>query len=301
MLQHILVGLDGSPLAESILPYVTTLAQSLKAGITLITVTHLPEEVLDEEHRVDLVQLVERAEVLARDYLRGIEKRLEPSGITVKSAVAVGDAPTEIVRYAAHNGIDLIALATHGRSGIQRWVYGSVAEEVLHTAQTPLLLIRPGHDAAPVAATVSQVALPLDGSPLAEAALPYAEQLAAALKTPLVLLRAVEPVYVFGEPAVGMTLGYEDILSTLTKAAQDYVEPLAAELRSKGLSASAVTPIGVPAGMIAQHAQAHPGTLVVMATHGRTGLLGTVLGSVARRVVQQAGAPTLLVRPSKIE
>lgn len=301
MAENILVGLDGSPLAESVLPYITSVAQALGAGITLMTVTHLPEEVVDAKRRADLEQLLEKAELITSDYLKKIEKRFEGTGVPVSSVVGVGDAANEIARYGCEHDVSLVALATHGRSGIQRWVYGSVAEEVLHRSCAPVLLIRPGDDAVPVATSVSQIVAPLDGSPLAEAALPQAVQLARAYNVPLVLLRAVEPVYVFGEPAGGIAVGFYDILDTLKQDAESYLRVKADELRSQGVPVTTAVPVGVPAAQIAQHAQVHPGTLLVMATHGRTGLLSAVLGSVARRVVQQAGAPVLLIRPDGAE
>ena len=161
MLQHILVGLDGSPLAETILPYVSTLAKGVSADVMLLHVVHLSEDMQrDEPYRL-LQPMIQQAKTQAQDYLSRVAQRLTDSGIKVRSGVMVGDAAAEIVRYAQQDGMDLIALATHGRSGLQRWVYGSVAEKVLHTTYTPLLLIRPtdGQVAAPPELT--QIVVPL--------------------------------------------------------------------------------------------------------------------------------------------
>lgn len=297
MLQRILVGLDGSPLAETVLPYVRTLSKGLRAEVTLFHVVHVPEELRKAERHPTLEQLIQRAEPQALDYLRKMEQQLTSVGVKARSVVDVGDAAVEIVEYADRERMDLIALATHGRSGVQRWLYGSVAETVLHTTRTPVLLIRPTEERTVQPHELNRILVPLDGSPLAEAVLPLAETLAAAFTVPIVLLRAVEPIYIFTEPTTGGGAAYPDILEALEEAAQGYLNERTADLRSKGFSVTTVIPTGSPAIEIGEYAQEHPGSLVVMATHGRTGIAGVLLGSVARRVLRQAGAPILLVRP----
>jgi nucleotide-binding universal stress UspA family protein len=205
---------------------------------------------------------------------------------------------TEIVRIAQQEGLDLIALATHGRSGLQRWIYESVAEKVLHTAQAPLLLIRPAEEQVQTPAQVNRIVVPLDGSPLAEAALPTAEALATQCKIPLALLRVVEVVSLTFVDPIGMTgMNYQTMLDSFPESADTYVNELAARLRAKGVVVETETPMGLPADKIVGYARDHAGSLVVMTTHGRTGLANVLLGSVARRVVQHGNVPTLLVRP----
>lgn len=299
MLQHILVGLDGSPLAETILAYVSTLAKGVSADVTLLHVVHLSEDMRrDEPYRL-LQPMIQQAETQAHDYLHRVAQRLTDAGIKTQSHVAMGEAAAEIVRYAQQDGMDLIALATHGRSGLQRWFYGSVAEKVLHTTYTPLLLIRPtdGQVAAPPELT--QIVVPLDGSPLAEAALPLAEALAASAKVPLVLLQVVEVLSLdFGDPTGMGYASYPQILDSLQEAAEDYLNQLAVTMRGKDFSVQTVAPVGLPADKIVRYAHEHPGCLVVMTTHGRTGFAGFVLGSVVRRVVLHGNTPTLVVRPT---
>lgn len=298
MVQQILVGLDGSPLAETILPYVSILAKGVGADVTLLHVVHVPEEVQEGE-RYQIVQpLIQQADIQAQDYLGRVAQQLTNTGLKVQSQVTMGDIAAAIVRYAQQKGMDLIALATHGRSGLQRWFHGSVAEKVLHTTQTPLLLIRPTEEQAAPAPQLTQIVVPVDGSPAAEAALPLAEALAASCKVPLVLVQVVETVSLsFADPG-GMGLSnYPQILEGLQEAADIYMQRLAATVSSKGFSIHTETPMGTPADKIAEYVHDHPGSLVVMTTHGRTGLAGLVLGSVARRVVQHGNTPTLVVRP----
>jgi nucleotide-binding universal stress UspA family protein len=195
--------------------------------------------------------------------------------------------------------MDLIALATHGRSGLQRWFYGSVAEKVLHTTHTPLLLIRPTEEQVTVPQKLTQIVVPVDGSPMAEAALPLAETLAAHCQVPLVLLRVVETVSLSFADSTGIGFAsYPQVLESLQEAAESYLQQLTTTMGSKGFSVQTEAPVGLPADLIVGYAHEHPGSLVVMTTHGRTGLAGFVLGSVARRVVQHGNTPTLVVRPA---
>jgi nucleotide-binding universal stress UspA family protein len=292
-----MVGLDGSPLAEAILAYVSTLAKGLGAEVTLLHVVHLSQDMQRDEPSRLLQPAIQQAETQAQDYLNRVAQRLTDSGIKVRSRVAVGDTATEIVRAAQQEGMDLIALATHGRSGLKRWVYGSVADKVLHTTQTPLLLIRPLDGQRAVAPELTQIVVPLDGSPLAEAALPLAETLAANANVPLILLRVVEVLALdFADP-IGMSYAsYPQILDSLQAATEEYLTQRAASVRGTGVSVHTEAPVGLPADKIVGYAHEHPGSLVVMTTHGRTGFAGFVLGSVARRVVLLGNTPTLIVR-----
>jgi nucleotide-binding universal stress UspA family protein len=298
MLQHILVGLDGSPLAETILAYVSTLAKSVDADVTLLHVVHLPEDMREGEHYQTLQPHIQQAETQAHDYLRRVAQRLTDAGVKNQSRMTAGGAAVEIVRYAQQEKMDLIALATHGRSGLQRWFYGSVAEKVLHTTHTPLLLIRPTAEQAAPALELTQLVVPVDGSPLAEAALPLAQALAASCKVPLVLLRVVETVSLaFADPTGISFASYPQILDGLQEAAESYLNQRAATIRGQGVSVHTEAPVGLPADKIVTYAHEHPGSLVVMSTHGRTGLAALALGSVARRVVLHGNTPTLMVRP----
>jgi nucleotide-binding universal stress UspA family protein len=299
MLQHILVGLDGSPLAETILAYVSTLAKRLGTDVTLLNVVHLSEDMQREEISRVLQPSLEQAKTRAQAYVRRVAQRLNEAGITTHSRVVMGEAATEVVRYAQQEHMDLIALATHGRSGLQRWFYGSVADKVLHTAHTPLLLIRPVEPQELPPQDLSAIVVPLDGSPLAEGALPVAAAMATRCNAPLILLRVIEIVSIaFADPTGMAGTNYQPLLDSLQHAADNYLNALAGSLRSKGVHVQTATPLGAPAEKIVEYAREHPGSLVVMSTHGRSGLTSVMLGSVARRVVLQGNAPTLVVRPT---
>jgi nucleotide-binding universal stress UspA family protein len=151
MYERILVPLDGSALAEEVLPHAVQVARCAEgAEMTLIqvvaTVTMVaatdPMAASGAEAAVAM-QATDAAEEEAAAYLREVAARPELQGIPVQTVVTRGSAAREIIRYAQENGIDLISMSTNGRSGLGRLVFGSVADEVLREAGIPILLIRP--------------------------------------------------------------------------------------------------------------------------------------------------------------
>jgi nucleotide-binding universal stress UspA family protein len=137
MFKKILVPLDGSKLAEGILPQVEWLAKALNGEVTLLRVAlahTFPGQNLIE-HEVNVVREAEA-------YLAKIESVLSSVGIQVKSVVCYGHEAQEILAYARENNYDLIAMSTHGRSGLTQFVLGSVANKIIHAAKVPILLCR---------------------------------------------------------------------------------------------------------------------------------------------------------------
>jgi len=133
---------------------------------------------------------------------------------------------------------------------------------------------------------------------VAEAVLPTAEALAGQCKIPVVLLRVVEPFPFSFVDASGVAgVDYQAVLNSLQEAADSYLGEISAALRGKNLNVLTEAPMGTPVHEIVRYTEEHTGSLVVMATHGRSGLANVLLGSVARGVVQHGNTPTLLVRP----
>lgn len=143
MYRKILVPLDGSELAEQILPHAEGLAKLGQGEVILFYVV----PVIRGFEEAELSPEALREQIAARGgqaskYLQRIEEDLKQKGVTARSAVTDGDPATRIVDFAEEEGVDLIAMSTHGRSGLSRWVLGSVAEKVLRTATKPVLLTR---------------------------------------------------------------------------------------------------------------------------------------------------------------
>jgi nucleotide-binding universal stress UspA family protein len=142
-MKRIVLPLDGSPTAESVLPVVADLARAGGGSVCLLRVMPLPSNCEDADGRVIAYadQEMERLEAEARDYLRTVEMRL--GALSIESHVRFGDPLHEILKEADAFGADLIAVTTAGRSGVGRAVLGSVAERVFRKAGTPVLLYRP--------------------------------------------------------------------------------------------------------------------------------------------------------------
>jgi len=150
MYEKILIPLDGSKVAEAVLPdvedLVTRMSDSTSVQVTLLQViTNLTYNVLTPE---ELAQVPYSAADLKKikqkslNYLEKVAKQLRAKGIDVNTATAVGNAAEEIIEVAQKTGANLIAMSTHGYSGVKRWALGSVADKVLHISQIPVLIVR---------------------------------------------------------------------------------------------------------------------------------------------------------------
>ncbi|MBI4283605.1 MAG: universal stress protein [Chloroflexi bacterium] len=154
-MKTMLVPLDGSEIAESVLPHVEILAKQRGTepmGVVLLRVCEPPTTPI--YYGADLAEVplnwgqfvqqeTERGKRVAKEYLAKIEKRLKDINISVRSEMLVGKASDTIVDYAKKNTFDLIVMATHGRSGLSRLVYGSVAANILHGISSPIFLVKP--------------------------------------------------------------------------------------------------------------------------------------------------------------
>jgi nucleotide-binding universal stress UspA family protein len=148
MYNKILVPLDGSELAEAVLPHVRAIAAG--CGVRSITLLRIVEPFYmtggDEvtAFSMDMIDRVNKErQASAEKYLEEAAARLNMSGVEVERKAIVGRAAEEIAAYATKNGVDLIVIATHGRSGVSRWVWGSVADRTLRSACVPVLMVRP--------------------------------------------------------------------------------------------------------------------------------------------------------------
>lgn len=142
--QHMLVTLDGSELAELALPEVLTLAKLPESEITLLQVVPPIGEVISDGEDFAIDQQWERRRASALRYLNGICARPEWHGVRTHVAVEMGKPAETILDFAQRHNVNRIVIATHGRTGLGRWVYGSVADKVLRAADRTVVLIRAG-------------------------------------------------------------------------------------------------------------------------------------------------------------
>ena len=141
--QRILVPLDGSPVAEQVLPIASSVAKALGAELVLFRVPAISTSTyLAGDSYVPLDHLIETANQDTEKYLQRTAEGVRGQGIQVSTAIQVGGVANAIIDYAEANRIDLIAMCTHGRTGLARWALGSVADRVLRAGRIPLLLVR---------------------------------------------------------------------------------------------------------------------------------------------------------------
>lgn len=142
MYKRIILTLDSSPLAEQAIPHAVAVAKAFDASLEIVTVVPVVQEDMLLAAGVTIDWELEVAHY--EEYLKGVVTRIEEEGITVHSEVRRGDVAEEILRHSKDFHADLIVMSTHGRSGLGRWVYGSVADRVLRYASVPVLLVRAG-------------------------------------------------------------------------------------------------------------------------------------------------------------
>jgi nucleotide-binding universal stress UspA family protein len=189
-------------------------------------------------------------------------------------------------------------MATHGRSGVGRWTVGSVADKVLRGSQVPVVLIRAaGPQSLRRKGILTKALLPLDGSKVGEAALPYVEDLAARLKTEVVLMQVVEPKYVaIGAEPWDYSPYRAEWISAMEQSARAYLTGIEQRLKAKGIAVSSRIESGAAADKVIEVAEQTSVDVIAMSTHGRSGLARWALGSVADKLIHSASIPVILVR-----
>ena len=295
MYTRILIPLDGSKTAEKVLPYARFLSGQLKLPVELLAVVDIAEmatHIFADGARY-LDTMIEDSVRNSEHYLRGIACTF-PSG--TKRTVEKGK-----VERAAKDKTTLVTMATHGRSGMNRWLLGSVTEKVLRGATNPLLLIRATEEAKTDGeATVKSVVVPLDGSELAESVLPAVADLAKKLSLEVVLLRAYNIPYNAYASAEGYAaIDYEDLLASMREEAVSYLEKKVETVKKLGIEKfSYVAKEGFAADEIISLPRKSPDNLIAMCTHGRSGVKRWMLGSVTETVVRHSADPVLVLRAS---
>jgi nucleotide-binding universal stress UspA family protein len=320
-MKTILVPLDGSAVAEQVMPAVRRLAPILAARVHLLVV-------ITDEQKQHLIahfaaappgtagqyetdwhwerrartQLAHAAEA----YLADQAQALRAAGLDVTFEVSSGAAAERIVDIAASEPQALIAMATHGYSGLRRWTLGSVADKVVQATRTPIFLVRAIMEVEQPAASaqsLQRILVPLDGSALAEQALPLAIELAVRAQAELLLFHAVRP---FGASAPDrLTLhrppptidfpapGHAQALQLLHRVTERW--------HPHEIAMLPVITSGEPAQAIVDIAAHEHVDLIVMATHGYSGVKRWALGSVADKVLHATATPLLLVRAQSQE
>ena len=296
MYEKILVALDGSQLSEAILPYVRFIAAKLKVPLELLHVVDIEApRSSSAEQQIRHQNVVAAEQRNSMNYLQKIAGSFADLGAT-DCVVEIGKPAEVIVDRAARDARSLIAMTTHGRSGFNRWLLGSIADKVLHAAANPLLFVRATDESKNLTEPpLKSIMVALDGSPLAEIVLPHAAELAEKMTVGVVLTR------VFGVPTPMFAEEYgpyvEELWEQVESEAHAYLDEKAKQLQAQGLNnVSTTAEAGFASEKLIELAQQSGGTLLAMCTHGRSGVDRWVLGSVTDRVVRHLGGPVLIIR-----
>jgi nucleotide-binding universal stress UspA family protein len=307
MIRSVLTPLDGSPFSEHALPLAAALAR--RAGVTLhLARVHQPlpppyTTLFSSEDPVD--EFLQKQE---RDYLNTTARRLTVGApLKVATELLQGDVATALQKRAA--AADLVVMATHGRGPLGRFWLGSVADELTRVSTAPLLLVRPEQSLPAIGREPAfrHVIVPLDGNPLAEAALRPAADVAGLFGATCTLLQVVKPALLRqympeGGTVEAMAGTVLDALAReqdrLEREAAAYLDGVSRRLPVQGITVRTKVVVDEqPAAALLREAQEGGYDLVALATHGRHGLPRMLLGSVADKLVRGTALPVLLCRP----
>ena len=298
MYSKILVPLDGSKTAEKVLPYARHLAGKFKIPVELLAVLDIAEMTthISAEKARHLDTMIEDGVRASTIYLRGIATTFPDGNVTC--TVEKDRAEEAIIGKAGADGGTLIAMATHGRSGMDRFLLGSVAEKVLRGSANPLVLVRAKDEAKTSGeAPFKSIIVPLDGSELAESVIPLAATMANKLDLEVVLFRAYHMPYNAYGGDDGYMVNYDELIDSVRDEAKEYLDKQVAEVKKLGVAkVSALSKEGSASDEIIALGHKTPEGLIAMCSHGRSGIGRWVLGSVAENVVRHSDAPVLVVR-----
>jgi len=297
MFKHLLVPLDGSSLAETVLPAAAYLARALGATVTLVHVIehNAPQEVHGEHHLSDPDE--------ANTYLEGVAERAFPPDVHVDQHVhssEVGNVARSLVEHVQELAPDLIVMCSHGKGGLRGFLFGNIAQKVIGLGTTPVLLIQPPETGEGPPFTCQRLLVPVDGQPEHEGGLAAASELALACSSAVHFVYVVPTVSTLkGErAATGRLLpgATAALLDLDQQTAESYLRARAEPLKNSGITVTAEVARGEPAATIVSTAGRIGADMIVLGTHGKAGVDAFWSGSTAAKVARETRTPLLLVR-----
>jgi len=295
MFKRILVPLDGSELGELALPYAEELAGALNSEVKLVYVCEPAEIQYRHMHQLYIEKMAQQV----RNHIKTYPTREASLVATVKTIILDGGPAAEIIDYAEKNDVSLIVMVSHGRSGIMPWSMGSVAVRVIQRISKPVLFIRASATnlKAGKGEMFNKILIPLDGSEIGEAALPYIKELTNKLKSEVTLLQVValgQHVHTIG--GLNYVPFSEQQVETMKAKAKQYLEKVGRKLTDTEAIIRSEVKTGHAAQEIIKFADETNARLVAISTHGHSGVRRWIYGSVAYKVLQAGNTPVLLVR-----
>ncbi|MBA2396868.1 MAG: universal stress protein [Ktedonobacteraceae bacterium] len=297
-----LVPLDGSHLAEAVLPATASLASSSHALVTLLHVIELraPATIHGERHLRNATE--------ASAYLESVASRLRAGGVTVECHVHEDgeyNVAQCIFEHTQELKCDLVIMCTHGNSGLRGLLFGSIAQQILQRGASSILLVFPHEGRSVMPFELQRILVPLDGVVAHEPALPAAMELAGAFQATLHLALVIPTLATLsgGQAVSGMLLPTTTraVLDQAQQEAREYLDQILIQCHSEGVSATAEILRGDAAPMVLRLAERLNIDLIVMASHGRAGLDALLAGSVAARIAGRMERALLLMRAEPLE
>lgn len=302
MIRRVLVPLDGSPLAESVLPAAGALARDLLARVILFhgIEERAPDMVHGQPHLTDADRAEAYLERVARSPLfrdREVEYHVHRP--------RAGDVADSIVEHAREYGVDLVLLSTHGKGGLRTFLFGRIATRVLQRETIPILLVNPTTTGQAPPFVCRTILVPLDGTSGHEPALPIASMLSRTWAA-ILHLEIVVPTAgtLSGHKATTgrlMPLATRDLLDLEERGAEEYVQRLARALQAEGLATTSHVSRGEPAACLIAAANRVGADLLVVASHAKGALDAFWSGSLTPKLVENLSRPILLVRAQSEE
>lgn len=293
---NFLVPLDGSHLAESVLPTVENLASRFHAQVTLLHIMeqHAPATIHGERHLTNATS--------AQIYLEEIAIELRASGLEVTIHVHThreDDVAQSIAQHAREMCIDLVIMCTHGRSGLRGLLFGSIAQQALQQGIEPILLVHPREDGPIAPFALRHILVPLDGTAAHEAAVPAAITLARTFGAEIHLVMVVPTLTTLAGEQAALSLYLPNtmraVLDLSEQGAAHYLEQIIVRCQAKGVQARAEVLRGDAVSMILDQVERLHVDLIAIASHGRAGLDAALAGSVATRIAGRTTCPLLLL------
>ncbi len=302
MFQRILVPLDGTAVSEEALVPARSIARATGGQILLARAV---EARSPHGHSAFEQQVREVRE--AEAYVSELAGQLASDSIQTEPIVLVNEPSGAIAEEAAFRRADLIVMATHGRHGVDALLHPSVARRVLDRTTAPVLVWPAAHMKGAAAADMfaeseRPILVPLDGSALAEVALTYAMDFATLFRKPLAIMRAADPLFA-AVPQTYLASTSGVVLAPPVderEEARSYLADISMQLATRNVKfVETWSPEGAAAPSILQTATAARADLIVMASHGRSGITRILLGSVTQDVLRQTHLPILVARVGK--
>lgn len=289
MLEKILVPLDGSSLGELALIYAKELAVVFNSEVTLLSIIEKRDSEYQQMTQMYLQKITEETQ---KFFNRANTK------VSIKSEIIDGSPATRIVEYAHQKQMSLVIVVSHGHSGIMPWTMGSTVNKVVHTIHHPVLLVRASMfktKRRPVK-VFNKILLPLDGSDIGEASLAYITEIAQKLKSEVTLLSVIETSRRVRTIGGRDYIHYPEQQIEKTKAdINDYLAKTTKQLTESGINVRSIVKEGDAANEIIKFAKQSKIRLIVMSSHGRSGMSEWVFGSVSNKVLHAGKTPLLFV------